>query len=85
MNLAYQKDEATSTANGSIRESLSEKDSLANKFAIIGESSGNSRKTKLYGNISYKINKLDRGGCGIIIKDNKPKRVYGRIFIRERS
>lgn len=54
---------------------------FGHEFDIIGEASGNSRKTKLYGNIYYKQNKLDRGGCGVINNVRK----YGRIFIRAKK
>ena len=60
------------------------KDNLANMFEIIGEATGNSRKTKLYGNIAYTQNKLDRGGCGLIYKNGEPKRVFSRILVRPR-
>lgn len=51
------------------------------EFDIIGEASGNSRKTKLYGNVYYKYSKFDRGGCCVINNVRK----YNRIFIRAKK
>lgn len=51
------------------------------EFNIIGEASGNSHKTKLYGNVYYKHSKLDRGGCCVINNVRK----YNRIFIRAKK
>lgn len=50
------------------------------QFEIIGLAAGNSRKTKLYGNIKYVPNKADRGGCGVV----DSKRKYARCLIRNK-
>ena len=50
------------------------------QFEIIGLAAGNSRKTKLYGEIKYVSNKADRGGCGVV----NSKRKYARILIRNK-
>lgn len=71
----------SSMVNGSTSVSLSGNIDLANMFEIVGESSGNARKTQLYGHMDYTPMKVDRGGCGVI----NGKRVYGRIHIRQRK
>lgn len=50
------------------------------QFEIIGLAAGNSRKTKLYGNIKYVPNKADRGGCGVV----DTKRKYARCLIKNK-
>ena len=50
------------------------------QFEIIGLAAGNSRKTKLYGNIKYVPNKADRGGCGVV----NSKRKYARCLIKNK-
>ena len=52
-----------------------------NQFIIKGLAAGNSRKTKLYGDVKYTPNKLDRGGCGVV----NGKRKYARILIKRKK
>lgn len=54
---------------------------LGKSFIICGLAAGNSRKTGLYGSVSYFQNKLDRGGCGVV----DDKRKYARILIRRKK
>lgn len=51
------------------------------QFIIKGLAAGNSRKTKLYGDVKYTPNKLDRGGCGVV----NGKRKYARILIKRKK
>ncbi len=51
------------------------------QFIIKGLAAGNSRKTKLYGDVKYTLNKLDRGGCGVV----NGKRKYARILIKRKK
>lgn len=52
-----------------------------NQFIIKGLAAGNSRKTKLHGDVKYTPNKLDRGGCGVV----NGKRKYARILIKRKK
>ena len=51
------------------------------QFIIKGLAAGNSRKTKLHGDVKYTPNKLDRGGCGVV----NGKRKYARILIKRKK
>ena len=50
------------------------------QFEIIGIAAGNSRATKLYGNVQYKKHSEDRGGCGVVHNI----RQYARALIRRK-